>query len=409
MDPMTGQTSTDIDPILKGDADGNSQAMDLLAINEIRNLLFANGAAEDNGQDLIARDIQRARDDGIGTYNQVREAFGLKPVTSFAQITGNVTVQNELKAAYGSVDNIDPFIGGLAEDHGPGSDLGPLFQAALVDQFTRLRSGDRYFYLNETWTQDELKILNRAPTLGKVIEANTGVTNLQADVFKFTASISGSVFLDFDNDGLPRTAGEFRLPGITVQLQDTSGDILASTRTNWLGQYTFTQQSGPSNYPEIASGVSATGKYEIVPILPSYLRFTSPSPITVDITRGGLTVAHQDVGVDLSLTGGGLDGDGFADIVVGAGAGGGPEVRVYSGANPAIKLSDFIAYNTNFTGGVRVAVADVDGDGVADIITAPGAGDAPDLRVFDFGTLAQLDEFMAYAPSFLGGVFVGSR
>jgi hypothetical protein len=58
-DPISGHTTSDINAILKGDADGNSQAMDALAINEIRNLLFANGAAVDNGQDLIARDIQR--------------------------------------------------------------------------------------------------------------------------------------------------------------------------------------------------------------------------------------------------------------------------------------------------------------------------------------------------------------
>jgi streptogramin lyase len=113
---------------------------------------------------------------------------------------------------------------------------------------------------------------------------------------------------------------------------------------------------------------------------------------------GGIYVAADDV-----------NGDGFADIVVGAGAGGGPDVRVYSWASPVILLRDFFAYNINFTGGVRVAVADVDGDGFADIITAPGAGGAPDLRVFDVATLARLDEFMAYDPSFLGGVFVGSR
>ena len=91
MDPLTGHISTDIGPILKGDADGVSQADDLMAISDIRNLLFANGGLQDNGQDLIARDIERARDDGIGTYNQVREAYGLPPVTSFAQITSNVT------------------------------------------------------------------------------------------------------------------------------------------------------------------------------------------------------------------------------------------------------------------------------------------------------------------------------
>src|SRR5262249_2402256 len=156
VDPLTGHTSSNIDAVLKADADGDSQAMDLSAIREVRNLLFGNGGQ--GGQDLIARDIQRARDDGIGTYNQVRVAYGLPAVTSFAQITGNVTVQHELQQAYGSVANIDPFEGGLAEDHVPGSDVGPLFQKILVDQFTRLRDGDRFFYLNEQFSQNELRI-----------------------------------------------------------------------------------------------------------------------------------------------------------------------------------------------------------------------------------------------------------
>jgi streptogramin lyase len=119
--------------------------------------------------------------------------------------------------------------------------------------------------------------------------------------------------------------------------------------------------------------------------------------------------AFPNFGGGVYVSAGDVNSDGFADIVVGAGAGGGPEVRVYSGANPAILLSDFFAYNTNFTGGVRLAVADVDGDGFGDIITAPGVSGAPDMRVFDFATLARLDEFLAYDPSFLGGVFVGSH
>jgi streptogramin lyase len=119
--------------------------------------------------------------------------------------------------------------------------------------------------------------------------------------------------------------------------------------------------------------------------------------------------AFPTFGGGVYVSAGDVNGDGFADIVVGAGASGGPEVRVYSGANPAILLRDFFAYDTTFTGGVRVAVADVDGDGFGDIITAPGVSGAPDMRVFDFATLIRLDEFFAYDPSFLGGVFVGSR
>ncbi|HEX4607771.1 MAG TPA: peroxidase family protein, partial [Urbifossiella sp.] len=192
-DPLTGHITTDIGPILKADADGVSQADDLLTISDVRDLLFGNGGQTDNGQDLIARDIERARDDGIGTYNQVRAAYGLPPVTSFAQITSNVKVQQELKAAYGTVDKIDPFEGGLAEDYVPGSDMGPLFTRILADQFARARDGDRFFYLNESFTPEEQAILQQGNTLAKVIEANTPVTNLQADVFVFRASISGTV------------------------------------------------------------------------------------------------------------------------------------------------------------------------------------------------------------------------
>ncbi len=191
VDPLTGQTSTDIGVILKGDADGDSQAMDLMAIGDVRNLLFGNGAG---GDDLMARDVQRGRDNGIPNYNALRMALKLPPVKSFAQITSNVAVQNQLAAAYpGGVNTIDAFEGGLAEDHVRGSDVGPLFQAIMVDQFTRLRDGDRFFYLNENSTPEEANFFFQGNTLAKVIEANTNVTNLQSDVFYFRASISGTV------------------------------------------------------------------------------------------------------------------------------------------------------------------------------------------------------------------------
>lgn len=330
VDPLTGQGSTNIGAVLKGDADGDAQADDLLAINEVRNLLFANGGLQDNGQDLIARDVERARDNGIGTYNQVRVAYGLPAVTSFSQITSNVAVQQELQQAYGSVDNIDPFEGGMAEDHVPGSDLGPLFTRILADQFTRLRSGDRFFYLNEQWNSDELNILFQGDTLAKVIEANTDVTNLQSDVFVFQASIGGTVF-----SAGPRNTST-QLPGasgITVQLEDTSGDVLATTVTNAQGRYSFNQLSGPSGNPAIASGVSATGLYNIVLVLPSGERLISPAPGNILISRGGVNVtgvnfviaSNSDgpmtAGPDspTSTTGGSTSGAGLTD----GGSGGG--------------------------------------------------------------------------------------
>jgi streptogramin lyase len=111
---------------------------------------------------------------------------------------------------------------------------------------------------------------------------------------------------------------------------------------------------------------------------------------------GGVYVAAGDV-----------SGGGKADIVTSPGAGGGPDVRVFGGATFAL-TEEFAAYASNFLGGVRVAVVgDVNGDGKADIVAAPGPNGGPDVRVFDGTTTALLDEYYAYDPNFLGGVFVG--
>jgi streptogramin lyase len=108
------------------------------------------------------------------------------------------------------------------------------------------------------------------------------------------------------------------------------------------------------------------------------------------------------------VSGGDTNEDGFADIVVGPGAGGGPNVRVFSGANGSL-IQSFMAYASQVTTGVRVAAFDVDGDTGADIITAPGPGGGPQVKVFDGVLLNQLDSFFAYDPQFAGGVYVGGH
>jgi hypothetical protein len=396
-DPTSGHTTSDINAILKGDADGDAQAMDVLAINEVRNLLFANGAAVDNGQDLIARDVQRARDNGIGTYNQVREAYGLPAVTSFAQITSNVTLQQELQKAYGSVENIDPFEGGMAEDLAPGAAVGPTFKAILVNQFSRLRNGDRFFYQNEQWTPAELNMLQQGNTLAKVIEANTNVTNLQSDVFKFTASIGGTVFADLDNDGVSRTPGEFGLRGFTLKLEDTSGNVLATTTTDQNGNYVFTQQSGPSANPEIASGVSATGDYNVVLVLPSFLRQTTANPTTIHISQGGINVSGVNFGVNLNFDrpSGGSSGGGAPAAPLssstGSGTAGVVSASVSQTSAPAGQAADAGSVSeSNQSTALFIASA-----GTASQSAAPLSGSAEDSQTL--GALPSADSILARA------------
>jgi hypothetical protein len=112
---------------------------------------------------------------------------------------------------------------------------------------------------------------------------------------------------------------------------------------------------------------------------------------------GGVYVAAGDV-----------NGDGIADIVTGAGAGGPPHVKVFDGATGS-EIGSFLAYPAEFTGGVSVAVGDVDGDGLADIVTGAGPGSVGGhVRVFSGRNLALLASFFAYDPSFTGGVMVAA-
>src|SRR5437016_7107504 len=93
-------------------------------------------------------------------------------------------------------------------------------------------------------------------------------------------------------------------------------------------------------------------------------------------------------------------------FAVGADLGGQPEVHVYN-ADGSLRDS-FLAYSADFTGGVRVAVADVNGDGVPDVITAAGPGGGPHVEVFDGVTGLEDLSFFAYDLSFSGGVSVAA-
>lgn len=104
--------------------------------------------------------------------------------------------------------------------------------------------------------------------------------------------------------------------------------------------------------------------------------------------------AFDPVAGGVHVGAGDLDGDGFADIVAGADTSGGPQVKVFDGRTGAERLSLF-AYEPDFTGGVVVAVGDVGGDGRNDIIVAPGAGDGF-VRVYDFDTGGLRSEFRAF-------------
>lgn len=174
-------SETGIDPILKYLASDQAQEVDPLVVDELRNFLF--GQPGQGGFDLAALNIQRGRDHGLADYNSVRAAYGLARITRFDQITSDKALQAKLAASYGSVDNIDLWIGGLAEDHLPNSSMGPTFTKILVDQFSRLRDGDRFWYENVP-SGNHLRDI-RGVSLADIIRRNSALTKLQANVFFF--------------------------------------------------------------------------------------------------------------------------------------------------------------------------------------------------------------------------------
>lgn len=108
----------------------------------------------------------------------------------------------------------------------------------------------------------------------------------------------------------------------------------------------------------------------------------------------------------VSIAAGDFNGDGSADVIVGAEAGGGPRVQIFNGLTTDT-LANFYAYEDTFTGGVRVASTDIDSDGRDDLATVPGPGGSSRVRILRSLDLGVLDEYTAFDPDFVGGAYVG--
>ncbi|CAN5612751.1 hypothetical protein BH11PLA2_BH11PLA2_40530 [soil metagenome] len=111
---------------------------------------------------------------------------------------------------------------------------------------------------------------------------------------------------------------------------------------------------------------------------------------------GGVSVALGDV-----------TGDGIGDLITAAGFRGGPHIRIFDGATSFATSRSFFAYDDNYRGGVNIAVGDIDGDGVAEIVTGTGPGGGAHVRVFDGRTLKATHAFFSGNTTDLSGTQVG--
>ncbi len=160
-----------IEPVMRGLVQQPHMGVDNMIVDAVRNFLF--GAPGAGGFDLAALNIQRGRDHGLPGYNAVREALGLSE-KSFSNISSNNSVNNKLASVYNTVDDIDLWIGGLAEDHVNGGLVGETFSAIIKKQFTHLRDGDHFWYENHVFSDEQLNELENT-TLADIIARNTKI------------------------------------------------------------------------------------------------------------------------------------------------------------------------------------------------------------------------------------------
>jgi hypothetical protein len=169
-----------IDPVLRGMASQTCQDIDTFVIDDVRNFLFGPPGA--GGFDLVSLNIQRGRDHGLPSYNRVRRAFGLRAARRFRDIASDPEVAERLRDAYGDVEAVDAWVGGLAEDPIDGALVGELVFTVLRMQFELLRDGDRFWYQRILRGSELREIENLR--LVDVIRRNTEIgEEIQDDVF----------------------------------------------------------------------------------------------------------------------------------------------------------------------------------------------------------------------------------
>lgn len=163
--------------------------------------------------------------------------------------------------------------------------------------------------------------------------------------------------------------------GVRVALGDVTGD----------GVQDILCAAGPGGGPHVRvfDGVSLSEVHSFFAYGPNF--------------TGGVYIAAGDINFD-----------GIDDVILGAGEGGGPHVRVLYGHNFA-DMFNFFPYPATFTGGVRVAAGRVNNDVFADIIMGAGPGGGPHVRIYSGSNLALLGDFFAFDPAFTGGVFVTAQ
>ncbi|XP_021033325.1 eosinophil peroxidase [Mus caroli] len=185
-----------IDPILRGlmATPAKLNRQDSMLVDELRDKLFQQ--VRRIGLDLAALNMQRSRDHGLPGYNAWRRFCGLSQPRNLAQLSRvlkNQDLARKFLRLYKTPDNIDIWVGAIAEPLLPGARVGPLLACLFENQFRRARDGDRFWW--QKWgvfTKRQRKALRRI-SLSRIVCDNTGITTVSRDIFRANVYPQGFV------------------------------------------------------------------------------------------------------------------------------------------------------------------------------------------------------------------------
>lgn len=180
--PLAIDLAGGVEPYIKGMGTQIQQDFDCKVVGDVRNFLF--GVPGQGGLDLAAININRGRERGLPDYNTVRQDFGLPALDNFNELCEEEGISMLLEQIYGDINDVDPWVGMLAEIHLEDALFGELVTAIMERQFKAIRDGDRFFYLNDDNIPVEWKEKIHHTRMFDIIKRNTSIDLMQTEVFR---------------------------------------------------------------------------------------------------------------------------------------------------------------------------------------------------------------------------------